>query len=91
VTGAVYDARNGSAAKWDPPLTVKTHVGDRFWSAELAVPLSALADAPLGPGCTLRVNVNRSRQVPSLTEIGGWQFVDGRNNHVETFGRLTIE
>jgi len=91
VTGAVYDARDGAAGKWQPAVAVKTLVGDRFWAAELAVPLGELGPGATQPGATLRVNVNRSRQVPDLREIGGWRFVDGRNNKVATFGQLVLE
>lgn len=91
VTGAVYEARNGSTAGWEPAIEAKTTMGDRFWAAELAVPLSELGVGATRPGETLRINVNRSRQVPDLKEIGGWQFVDGRNNNLATFARLVLE
>ena len=91
VSGAVYDARNGSPQQWTPSIEAKTTVGDRFWAAELAVPLRELGLGSTKPGATLRINVNRSRQVPDLKEIGGWQFVDGRNDNVFTFAQLVLE
>ena len=66
-------------------------MGDRFWAAELAVPLGELGLSATKPGATLRINVNRSRQVPDLKEIGGWQFVDGRNDNVFSFAQLVLE
>ena len=91
VSGAVYDARDGAAGKWAPSIEAKTTIGDRFWAAETALPLGELGLNAVTPGTTLRINVNRSRQVPDLKEIGGWQFVDGRNDNVSTFAQLVLE
>jgi hypothetical protein len=91
VTGAVYDAMNRSTAAWNPDIAVKTAVGDRYWTVELAVPLAELGIPEPRTGAAVRLNVNRSRQVPALKEIGGWKFVDGRNDNVKTFGTLVFE
>lgn len=91
VTGAVYDTRGSHPENWNPDLTVKTTVGERFWVAEIALPFADLGVSAPASGMSLRVNFNRSGGPRLHREISGWQFVDGRNNNVSRFGTLVLE
>jgi hypothetical protein len=82
--GALYSIQHAGTASsaWDSRARVAAHRGKDFWSAELAVPLEALAAAEIKPGTQWRVNVCRSRLTCTPHERSAWST---------TFGGFTVQ
>jgi len=88
--GVLYDG-HGRDGDWDSKTTVKVHKGEKEWSVELAIPLSAL-EVPGSPkGQTWTVNFCRNRQVTGEAEALAWSDTGESFHNPEAFGKLKME
>lgn len=87
VAGSLYDGV-GEATAWNSGAEVKTYVGDRFWSAEIAVPWGPLKAKP-EPGKVVGFNVNRDRNIGEKT-WATWARVQGGFHDPERFAHLVL-
>ena len=70
--GVFWDGRHNADLDitYDPEWARAAHVGDDFWSVEMAIPWKAVGMDPPAPGTKLRVNVCRERR--GGHELSAW-------------------
>lgn len=79
---------------WDAGVKVKTQVTDHGWTAELAIPITALTDGnPLEPGTRWTANFCRSRNLQDATseqnQLYTWSpYLKKGFHEIERFGTL---
>jgi len=87
--GATFDCSRGAGGAheddlWDGDWTGKSHIGDGYWSAEMAVPFHNLGIKP-GMGSTWGLNLCREAQNPTgLSSIA----INGEFNFADKFAVL---
>jgi len=89
VAGSLYDGER-FVASWNSDAEVKTHLGEEFWSAEVAVPWGPLKAEPK-PGKVVGFNVSRNHngnkdQVTYAT----WAQLQGGFHDPERFAHLVL-
>ena len=87
VAGSLYDGER-FVASWNSGAEVKTHLGEKFWSAEVAVPWGPLRAGP-NPGKTVGFNVSRNHNIEELTHAT-WARLQGGFHDPERFAHLVL-
>jgi len=87
VAGSLYDGE-GEATVWNSNAMVKSHVGDTFWSAEVAVPWGPMKAKPEA-GKVVGFNVNRDRNIGEKT-WSTWARVQGGFHDPVRFAHLVL-
>ncbi|MCK5802417.1 MAG: hypothetical protein KAI66_06275 [Lentisphaeria bacterium] len=87
VAGSLYDGE-GEATVWNSEAEVRTHVGDTFWSAEIATPWASLRARPK-PGKVVGFNVSRDRNLGGRT-YSTWSHLRGGFHDPERFAHLVL-
>lgn len=87
VAASLYDGA-GEDTVWNSGAEVRTHIGDTFWSAEIAVPWGPLKTKP-EPGKVVGFNVNRDRNIGEKTWTT-WARVQGGFHDPERFAHLVL-
>ena len=85
VAGSLYTSGNSGAE-------VKTHLAEKFWSVEVAVPWAWLKAAPK-PGKVVGFNVNRNHSIDKLTAspaYATWAMLEGGFHDPERFAHLVL-
>ncbi len=85
--GSLYDGEREST-QWNSDATVRTHLGEDFWSVELAVPWRKLGGEVV-PGRVLGFNVNRDRHLGG-GELMTWAQVQGGFHDPARFAHLVL-
>jgi len=88
VSGSLYDGER-FAASWNSGAEVKTHPGDKFWSAEVAVPWGPLKSGP-NPGKVVGFNVGRNHNINEPTSASTWARVQDGFHDPERFAHLVL-
>ncbi len=86
--GSLYDGEREST-HWNSDATVRTHLGEDFWSVELAVPWRKLGGEVV-PGRVLGFNVNRDRHLSGNGEWMTWARVQGGFHDPDRFAHLVL-
>ncbi len=93
--GTSYEAKGpkGDAdASWDPKMRVKTKVGKKAWTMELAIPFSELVKNAKKINRVWAVNFNRMAYLIEATEDIAWSPTGGTDSHVPSkFGCLWLD
>lgn len=93
--GTTYEAKGpkGDAdTSWDPKLRVKTKVGPKAWTVELAIPFAELVKDPAQLTRVWAVNFNRMAMLLEGNEDTAWSPTEGTDSHVPTkFGVLWLD
>lgn len=76
---------------WPAGAQAAVHRGDDFWSAEVAVPLTAFAVESVKPGDVWRCNFSRHRTTVRPNEIAAWSPTYGSIYRPARFGWLTAD
>jgi hypothetical protein len=87
VAGSLYDGERFTVS-WNSGAEVKTHFGDKFWSAEVAVPWGPLKAGP-NPGKVVGFNVNRTHNIEEKT-FATWAGVQRGFHDPERFAHLVL-
>jgi len=85
VAGSLYTSGNSGAE-------IKTHLAEKFWSVEVAVPWGWLKVAPK-PGKVVGFNVNRNHSIGQLAEeltYATWAVLRGGFHDPERFAHLVL-
>ena len=85
--GSLYDGER-FVASWNSGARVKTHLGEKSWSAEVAVPWGPLK-ARLSPGKVVGFNVGRNHNIEEVTYATWAQLKEGFHDH-ERFAHLVL-
>ena len=85
--GGLYDGER-FVASWNSGAKVKTHLAEKFWSAEVAVPWGPLKAKPK-PGKVVGFNVSRNHQIEELTYATWAQLKEGFHDP-ERFAHLVL-
>ena len=87
VGGSLYDGER-FVASWNSGAEVKTHLGEEFWSAEVAVPWGPLKVGPK-PGKVVGFNVSRNHSIGEQT-YATWARLQGGFHDPERFAHLVL-
>ncbi len=85
--GAMWDSLRSDNA-WDCEWTAAVRVGERAWSAEIAIDFSGLASRPPRAGEIWGFNLCRERQASGQRELYNWANVFGNFHRPALFGHL---
>lgn len=86
--GSLYDGM-GESTVWNSNALIETHLGEDFWSAELAIPWSSLGE-DLTPGRLLGFNVNRNRHLGISSQWMTWAIVESGFHDPVRFAHLVL-
>lgn len=93
--GTTYEAKGpkGDAdASWDPKLRVKTKVGKKAWTVELAIPFAELVKDPAKLTRVWAINFNRMARLLEADEDTAWSPTGSGDSHVPTkFGVIWLD
>ena len=87
VAGSLYDGER-FVASWNSGAEVKTHLGEKFWSAEVAVPWGPLKAKP-NPGKVVGFNVSRNHNIEGQT-YATWAQLQNGFHDPERFAHLVL-
>ncbi len=93
--GTTADAKGPAGSEdfsWEPKLRVKTKVGDKAWTVELAIPFADMVSDPAKINKAWAVNVNRMAYLLEGTEDTAWSPTESDSSHVpDMFGLMWLE
>ena len=84
----MFNVAGGVSAGGNSGAEVKTYLGYKFWSAEVAVPWGWLKAGPK-PGMVVGFNVNRNHNIEELTYVT-WARLQGGFHDPERFAHLVL-
>jgi cellulose/xylan binding protein with CBM9 domain len=87
VAGSLYDGER-EATSWNSGAKVRTHLGDTFWSVEIAVPWGPLKAKP-GPGKVVGFNVSREHNIGDRAYTT-WARLRGGFHDPDRFAHLVL-
>ena len=87
VGGSLYDGER-FVASWNSGAKVKTHMAEKSWSTEVAVPWGPLKADPK-PGKIVGFNVSRNHNIDELT-YATWARLQGGFHDPERFAHLVL-
>jgi len=78
--------------KWNPDLRVKTHVGPKGWTVELALPFADLAGQARSTHRVWAANFNRMARLPKGQEDTAWCPTGSGDSHIPAyFGLMWLD
>ena len=93
--GTTYEAKGGAGAadtSWNPKIKVKTKVGKKGWTLEMAVPLKSLVKDVKKFNRVWAVNFTRMAYLIEGNEDAAWSPTETQSSHVPSkFGCLWLD
>ena len=88
---AIYKDDREPDSSYDPEWQAAARVGSDSWSAEMAIPWTALGMAPPQPGMQIRINLTRYRSQGRQCEKTSWSPATCWDNVFPRFDKARIE